>query len=515
MSSCSRIVAAVADRVVACARPAIGCAILICFLAVPAAAEDELPDAAFKPIFNGQNLDGWEGKSNFWSVKDGAITGQTTDENPTKGNTFLIWRDGLVDDFELRLKYKIIGGNSGIQYRSKEHGDFVVGGYQADFESGDTYSGILYEERGRGILAKRGERTTIDKDGKITPGEPVGKTEELQAAIKKEDWNDYTIIARGNKLVHKINGRTTVEVTDEQPGHQAMQGILALQLHAGPAMTVQFKDIRLARLKLTDGRKKLVMVAGTPSHGPGDHEFNAGTILLEKCLKDVPKLVTAKYLNGWPKDPTAFDNADSILLYMDGGGGHPVIQRNRLAEIDQLMKRGVGLACAHYAVEVPKEKGGPDFLEWIGGYYETGYSINPHWDAEFAKLPDHPITRGVEPFTINDEWYFNIRFPESQGAITKILEATPPDNVRGTPAAKEHPGRSEVVAWAYDRPNGGRGFGFTGGHNHENWGNDNFRKLVLNALLWTAGMEVPEGGVKSSVTEEELKANLDPKPQRK
>ncbi|REK19078.1 MAG: DUF1080 domain-containing protein [Planctomycetota bacterium] len=470
-------------------------------------ADDE---AGFKPIFNGKDLDGWEGKPEFWSVEDGAITGRTTKENPTKGNTFIIWRDAPVDDFVLRLKYKIVGGNSGIQYRSKEVDDFVVSGYQGDFEAGDTFSGILYEEKGRGILAQRGQKVTIGPDG-TKDAEQVSDSKELQANIKKEDWNDYEIIAQGNHLIHKINGKITAEVIDNQADKRAESGILALQLHAGPPMTVQFKDIRLKRTRLEDGRKKIVMVAGTPSHAPGDHEFNAGTALLKQCLDEVPGVVATAYYNGWPADPTAFDNADAILLYMDGGGRHPVIQRNRLAEIDQLIKRGVGLCCAHYAVEVPKEKGGPELSNWIGGYYETGFSINPHWDAEFSKLPEHPITRGVEPFTINDEWYYNIRFPEGKSGIKPLLVATPPDRTRRTDAAAKHPGREEIVAWALERPDGGRGFGFTGGHRHANWGNDDFRKLVLNALLWSAGVEVPEDGVASSVTPEDLKKNLDPK----
>jgi len=467
-----------------------------------------LAEDGFKPIFNGKDLQGWDGNPKFWSVEDGTITGRTTKENPTKGNTFLIWRDGPVDDFVLKLKYKIVGGNSGIQYRSKDLGDWVVGGYQGDFEAGDMFSGINYEERGRGILALRGQKVTIGDDGKKAE-EQVADTKELQKHIKKEDWNDYEITAKGNHLTHKINGHVTSEVIDNEAAKAAKSGILALQLHAGPPMVVQFKDIELKRTKLEDG-KKIVMVAGTPSHAKGDHEFNAGVKLLDKCLADKQGIVTASYFNGWPKDPTAFDNADTILLYMDGGGGHPVIQRNRLTEIDQLMKRGVGMACAHYAVEVPKEKGGPDLTKWIGGYYETGYSINPHWDAEFSNLPEHEVTKGVRPFTINDEWYYNIRFPE-ESAVKPLLVATPPDRSRGTEAAKAHPGRAEVVAWAVERPEGGRGFGFTGGHNHENWGNDDFRKFVLNALLWTAGAEVPEGGVESQVTEEDLTQNLDPK----
>ena len=472
-----------------------------------ARADDE---SGFKPIFNGRDLDGWDGNPKFWSVKDGTITGQTTTDNPTKGNTFLIWRQGTVDDFVLRLSYKITGGNSGIQYRSKELDPWVVAGYQADIDSKDVFTGILYEERLRGILAQRGQKVTIAEDGKKTV-DKIGDADALKSHIKNDDWNDYEIIAQGPHLTHKINGQVMSEVIDEDRERRAVSGILALQLHAGPPMTVAFKDIRLKRTHLADGTKKIVMVAGKPSHGPGAHEFNAGTKILKRCLDGTPGVIAAAYYNGWPADPTAFDNADSILLYMDGGSGHPVIQRNRLTEIDQLMKRGIGLCCAHYAVEVPKEKGGPDLTKWIGGYYETGYSINPHWDAAFDSLPKHPVTRGVEPFSINDEWYYSIRFPEGQSGIEPLLVARPPDATRRTEAAKSHPGRAEIVAWAVERPDGGRGFGFTGGHNHANWGNDDFRKLVLNALLWTAKAEVPAAGVVSHVTAEELKENLDPK----
>jgi len=257
--------------------------------------------------------------------------------------------------------------------------------------------------------------------------------------------------------------------------------------------------------------KTIVMVAGKPSHGPGDHEHNAGVLLLQKYLKNVPGVKAVVHLNGWPKDPAAFDGADSIILFMDGGGGHPMIQGNRLEQIGRLMKKGVGLACIHYALTVPKDKGGPELLAWIGGYCEQNYSVWPFWTAEFKGLPEHPITRGVKPFTLHDEWYYNMRFRPGLKGVSSILKATPPDNTRGTAAAKEHPGRAETVAWAVERPDGGRGFGFTGAHFHKNWGNDNFRKLVLNALLWTAHAEVPANGVQSSVKPEELRENLDPK----
>ena len=490
-------------------RPSIAGALALALLSllttVGQAFEDE---PGFKPLFNGVDLSGWDGSPKFWSVEDGCIVGRTTKDNPTSGNTFLIWRDGLVDDFELRLSFQIIGGNSGIQYRSAELDHWVVGGYQGDFEAGDTYSGILYEERGRGILAERGKKVTIGADGqKIVTGE-LGASPDLQAAIKKEQWNDYVITAKGNRLVHVINGKVMVDVTDEEEAKRAMSGILALQLHAGPPMTVRFKNVRLKRTRL-ENRKKIVLVAGRPSHGPGDHEFNAGTMILKRCLNEQPGILAVSYHNGWPNDPSAFDNADSILFYMDGGGGHPLIATEHLKRIGELMDQGIGLCLCHYAVEVPKEQGGPELLNWIGGYYEAGFSINPHWDADFAKLPQHEVTRGVHPFKIRDEWYYNIRF--RSGAVEPLLVSTPPDETRGTPAAKERKGQAEIVAWTMVRPGGGRGFGFTGGHVHKNWGNDDFRKLVLNALMWTAGATVPEDGATSKVEEDELGKNLDKK----
>ncbi|GIW87149.1 MAG: hypothetical protein KatS3mg108_1473 [Isosphaeraceae bacterium] len=265
---------------------------------------------------------------------------------------------------------------------------------------------------------------------------------------------------------------------------------------------------------------KIVLVAGNPSHAPGDHEFNAGVKLLAKCLAEVPGIEPVVVQGGWPSDPRVFDDARAILFYMDGGSGHPIIQADRLEVLQSLMDRGVGLGCLHYAVEVPKGKPGDKLLEWIGGYYETGYSTNPHWKAEFKALPDHPITRGVEPFAIEDEWYFNIRFRPMMAGIFPLLVARPSDETRqGATSAPRGPykhiveasGRDEVLAWCVERPDGGRGFGFTGGHNHENWGDPNFRKLVLNAALWLARVDVPPDGVPSSVTPEDLAQNLDPK----
>jgi hypothetical protein len=228
----------------------IAAALVCAFGAVTAFGADD----GFKPIFNGKDLTGWEGETKIWSVKDGAIFGNTADVS-LKTNTFLIWRDATVDDFVLRLKYRIKNGNSGIQYRSKELtniGKWVVGGYQADFEAGKTYSGILYEERMRGILAERGTKVVIDENGKKNV-DRIADSAELQSKIKNEDWNDYEVTAQGFHFVHKINGNVTADVTDNDAKHVA-SGILALQVHVGPPMTVEFKDIQLKRLPL--GSKK-------------------------------------------------------------------------------------------------------------------------------------------------------------------------------------------------------------------------------------------------------------------
>lgn len=219
-------------------------------------AENRPTSGGFKKIFNGKNLKGWNGDPKLWSVKDGVITGETTEANPIKSNTFLIWTNGTVGDFELRLSYKILPakgkGNSGIQYRSKilDTNTWAVGGYQADFEAGAKYSGILYEEKmTRGIMALRGEKVTWTKDCNKEVTGSLGNSEEIQSAIKDGDWNEYVIIAKKNHLQHFINGKQTVDVTDECESKRAMIGVLAFQVHVGPPMIVQFKDVQLKKLK--------------------------------------------------------------------------------------------------------------------------------------------------------------------------------------------------------------------------------------------------------------------------
>jgi type 1 glutamine amidotransferase len=191
-----------------------------------------------------------------------------------------------------------------------------------------------------------------------------------------------------------------------------------------------------------------------------------------------------------------------------------------LPEFNELVKKGVGIGCIHYAVEIPKGEPGEALTKAIGGYFETFYSVNPHWTAEFKELPKHPIARGVKPFATNDEWYYHMRFSENMKGVTPILTAVPPDKTRqgkddahgGNPDVRAGIGKNvtEHVVWCYERPDyGGRGFGCTGGHVHWNWSQDDFRKTILNAIVWTAGIEVPENGVESKRPDaEELKQNL-------
>lgn len=263
-------------------------------------------------------------------------------------------------------------------------------------------------------------------------------------------------------------------------------------------------------------KKKIVFIPGPPSHGFGAHQHRAGCLLLARLLNEnVAAVQAAVLMDGWPKDPAVLDGADAIVLFCDAGS---LVTRN-LAPLEALMKKGVGLACLHYTLDVPKAEPGQRLLDWIGGYYEQGWSVNPTWEADFTKLPDHPIARGVRPFKISDEWYYHMRFREKMEGVTPILSAVPPDGTRkgkdgphsGNAAVRAAVGAAEHVAWARERPDGGRGFGFTGGHTHWNWAHDDLRKLVLSALVWIARAEVPPGGVPSKTpTVDELVANQEP-----
>ncbi|MEK6260874.1 MAG: family 16 glycoside hydrolase [Planctomycetota bacterium] len=514
-------------------------------------------DDGWVSIFDGKTLDKWDGNPDFWRVEDGTITGQTTADKPTKGNTFIVWRGGETGDFELKLEYKIVGGNSGIQYRSFEvpNEKWVIGGYQADFEAGDTYSGINYGERFRGILALRGQETEIGADHKPKLVKEIGDTKEIQTKIKKEDWNTYHISAKGFRFEHRINDVVTSICTDEDKEQRREKGVLALQLHAGPPMKVQFRNIKIKQAKSdaktssagadsSGGKKKALLLAGNPSHGFGAHDHLAGCSLLAKLINESGLPVEAEVHSlknsGWPA-AEKLASANSITIYSDGGGGHPF--NGHLDELQALTKKGVGIVCIHYGVETTIGKPGQAFIDWTGGYFEPNYSVNPHWDANYTKFPNHPTTRGVKPFKTNDEWYYHMRFRENMEGVTPILTDLPPLTTLvvvdkdGKIVMEEKDGKQvpklsrpenqhnnnpharkailedkapQHMAWATQRPDGGRGFGCSGGHVHWNWGNDQFRKLMMNAIVWTSGLDVPAGGVNAGkVTVDDLLQNHD------
>jgi type 1 glutamine amidotransferase len=265
-----------------------------------------------------------------------------------------------------------------------------------------------------------------------------------------------------------------------------------------------FSDAARAAAATPGPRKRITFVAGVKTHGFGEHAHKAGCLFLAKCLNGSKAgLDAVVHQDGWPDDPAFFEGTNSIVLYMDGGDKHPIL--NHLNEVDALMKRGIGLAALHYSLVMPKGEPGDDFLRWIGGYYETYWSVNPEWTAHFDHLPRHAVTRGVRPFKIHDEWYYHMRFRDNMEGVTPILTAVPPDRTRegpdgphsGNAAVRSRKGQPEQTAWVFDRPGGGRGFGFSGGHYHWGWANDDVRKLVLNAIAWTAGVQIPAGGIGS------------------
>tara|TARA_Y100000588_G_scaffold157084_1_gene171056 strand:- start:119 stop:991 length:873 start_codon:yes stop_codon:yes gene_type:complete len=266
-------------------------------------------------------------------------------------------------------------------------------------------------------------------------------------------------------------------------------------------------------------KAKVVFISGKPSHGRMKHEHRAGNMILAKALNEsklgVETVLVPHY--GYPKDKTVFEGASSVVIFCSGHGGH-VLNPN-LKEFDSLMKKGVGVVMIHWATEAVKGEPGKKFLEWMGGFCDLNWSVNPHWTPTFKAIK-HPIWNGVKPFTINDEWYYHMRFVDKLKGVTPILtDLPPPETLRrrdgarsGNPAVRKAVanGESQHVAWAYEREDGGRGFGFTGGHEHKNWKDDNYRTLMLNAILWTAKVEIPKGGVPSSkLTDEDIKVNLD------
>ena len=256
--------------------------------------------------------------------------------------------------------------------------------------------------------------------------------------------------------------------------------------------------------------KKIVLLAGTVHQGPSCHP--AGTLdyalaarLLKRCLDQsatASGIETEIHFDGWPRDPKTLDDADTIVVLSDGADrneqDHPLLVDDRLDVLARQMDRGCGLVAIHWTVFVPQQRGGDEFLEWIGGYFDYQSGGGPrNWFSKIQTAtttcqpttPAHPISRGLEPFSLREEYYYNIRFRPDDPRLVPILTTPIPGEAK-----------PQTVAWAVERAGGGRGFGFTGGHFFDNWGVAPFRRMVLNAILWTAHVDVPAGGVQSKPT---------------
>jgi len=284
--------------------------------------------------------------------------------------------------------------------------------------------------------------------------------------------------------------------------------LLALLFFAGTTTPAQEKKERdlydYDAQKAAKDVKRIVFVADTEPHGPrGNHEFLAAAIYLAKTLNatypNVHAVVHTK--PKWPKD---LDHADVVIVLLNHGATacNPAVEK--------AVARGAGFMAIHYGVEVDKGKQGDLYKKAMGGYFETFWSVNPWWTPDFKEIPKHETTRGVKPFSVNDEWYYHMRFVEDMKGVTPILSAVAPEKTLqgadkaasprgGNPAVWDavKAGKPQVMAWAYDRPDGGRGFGFTGLHKHDNLGNDDFRTLLLNAAAWVSKLDVPANGVPS------------------
>jgi hypothetical protein len=297
-------------------------------------------------------------------------------------------------------------------------------------------------------------------------------------------------------------------------------------LTAAPA----FADAKKRDIFDYDGQKaakdvrKIVFVADTAPHsGRGNHEFMAAAIYFARTINaEYPKAwcVVHPYANGKAPFPKDLKHADAIIVLLNHGG--PAVND----AVKEAVARGAGFMAIHYGVEVNKGDQGDNYLKWIGGYFEPFWSVNPFWTPDFKEIPKHEVTRGVKPFKINDEWYYHMRFVGDMKGVTPVLSAVPPEKTvtdrfkegekpkshEGNPdvLAEVKAGKAQVMAWAYERPDGGRGFGFTGLHKHANLADDSFRTLLLNAVAWVSKLEVPEKGVPSKTpTRDELEKLID------
>jgi len=257
------------------------------------------------------------------------------------------------------------------------------------------------------------------------------------------------------------------------------------------------------------GMTKIVLLAGGPSSKAMAHEYFAGCALLLDWLKQQPG-VWPVMARGWPQDERVLAGAKCVVYFGDGGGKQPFAEPARWAAFSKLMESGAGLVLLHQAMDFPVGPDGAKIKSWLGAVFHSDIGSRGHWDMEFKSIPAHEVNRGVKPFAAPaDGWLYNLHYADK--GVTPLLVGAVPDKSRSTVDAKKHVGRDEVIAWAYTRPDGGRGFGFTGADLHQSWTYESQRTLVLNGILWAARLPVPQGGAKATFEAASLERNLDDK----
>jgi len=270
--------------------------------------------------------------------------------------------------------------------------------------------------------------------------------------------------------------------------------VLAAEPAARPAIEELPSDPKAA---------KVVLIAGSNFYKPGEHDYVAGCAVLADLLRQTPGVAPVLALD-WPKKPPTLAGAKAVVFLFDGAEKHAALVGDRAAQVQKLLDAGAGLVQFHQAVDYPKDFG-DRAREWAGAAFEKGFSRRAHWVAEFKTFPDHPVCRGVTPFRVNDGWLSRLRFVPGPKGVTPLLRTTAP---KGPPAA----GTEDVVAWAYDRPGGGRSFSFTGGHLHVSLGEEGYRRFLVNGVLWAAGLEVPKDGAPVALTAADRDKCLAPPP---
>ena len=255
---------------------------------------------------------------------------------------------------------------------------------------------------------------------------------------------------------------------------------------------------------------KIVLIAGSVSSKPGGHEYFAGCTILMNCLKATPGVWPVMAAEGWPKNEAILDGAKAIVCYQDGGAKLAWLASERWAKMQKLAEGGAGFVMLHQGVEVPAEKA-EQFQSWLGGVFQPDIGCRGHWDMDFSKFPNHPITRGVQPFSAPlDGWLYNLHFAPK--GVTPLVIGAVPDKARTSADAKANAGRDEVIGWACERAGGGRSFGFTGADWHTNWAVESQRRIVVNGILWTAGVEIPATGAPVPLAPGDISKNYDDKP---